>query len=202
MTGPRWQLQGDYFENCSCDVVCPCLLSQAQAPPSHGECNGALAFRVESGHLADVRLDGLNAVVLFSAPGPMAQGNWTIGLYVDDRASQPQADALARILSGAEGGPTALIAALAGKSLGMKRVPIAYRSEGRKRSLEIPGVMEMAIEGIQGANGDAAWFDNVVHPVTSRLAAARGTKTHIHDHGFSWDIGGQNAHYAPFTWRA
>ena len=23
----QWQLSGDYFQNCNCSVVCPCLLS-------------------------------------------------------------------------------------------------------------------------------------------------------------------------------
>jgi hypothetical protein len=25
----QWQLSGDYFENCNCSVVCPCLVSKA-----------------------------------------------------------------------------------------------------------------------------------------------------------------------------
>ncbi|TIT85362.1 MAG: DUF1326 domain-containing protein, partial [Mesorhizobium sp.] len=42
-----WQLSGDYFENCSCDVVCPCLIStnaQLTSKPTQGACDVALVF--------------------------------------------------------------------------------------------------------------------------------------------------------------
>lgn len=201
MAGTDWRLQGDYFENCSCDVLCPCLLSQAQAPPTDGECNGVLAFHVETGHLGATALDGCNVAVLFSAPGPMAQGNWTTAVYVDEATSAEQGDALAKIVSGAVGGPTAMIAALTSKNLGVKRVPMRYRIDGGRRHFEIPGLVDMNVEAIAGANGDAVWFENVVHPVASRLAAAKGTKTTIRDHGFAWDNTGKNGHFAPFDWR-
>jgi hypothetical protein len=48
----QWHLSGDYFENCNCDVVCPCLVSKA-APltsrPTQGECNVPLIFHIDSG---------------------------------------------------------------------------------------------------------------------------------------------------------
>jgi hypothetical protein len=28
-TQTKWQFSGDYFENCNCDVLCPCLVSTA-----------------------------------------------------------------------------------------------------------------------------------------------------------------------------
>jgi len=47
-----WQLSGDYFENCSCSIVCPCLVSAAApltARPTEGFCNVPLVFHVETG---------------------------------------------------------------------------------------------------------------------------------------------------------
>ena len=62
----QWQLSGDYFENCSCSVVCPCLVSAA-APltsrPTEGVCNVPLIFHIESGRYGDVALDGLNVAL-------------------------------------------------------------------------------------------------------------------------------------------
>jgi hypothetical protein len=65
-----WQLSGDYFENCSCTVVCPCLVSTAApltARPTEGYCNVPLIFHIESGRYGDVALDGLNALVILHA---------------------------------------------------------------------------------------------------------------------------------------
>lgn len=198
----RWTLEGDYFENCSCDVLCPCLLSQAQDEPTNGECNGALAFHVEKGSCDGVDLSGLNAAILFSAKGPMANGSWTVGLYLDQKATDRQRESLLQILSGALGGPPAAIAALTGKNLGVEYVPMTYRFDEKTRSFEIPGRIDMNVAAITGADDEVVWLENVTHPVARRLSAARGTSTSIRDHGFSWDNTGRNGHFAPFRWAA
>ena len=85
----KWQLSGDYFENCNCDVVCPCLVSPA-APltsrPTQGTCDVALFFHIDKGSYDTTPLDGLNVAVIGHAPGPMGAGNWTIAAYIDERA--------------------------------------------------------------------------------------------------------------------
>ncbi|TGR61622.1 DUF1326 domain-containing protein, partial [bacterium M00.F.Ca.ET.194.01.1.1] len=56
-----WQLSGSYFENCNCDVVCPCLMStnaQLTSRPTQGVCDVALVFHIDKGNYGDVRLDG------------------------------------------------------------------------------------------------------------------------------------------------
>jgi len=198
----RWTLEGDYFENCSCEVLCPCLLSRAQAQPTDGHCDGVLAFHVEKGSCDAVELSGLNAAVLFSAKGPMVNGNWTIGLYVDEKGNPAQRDALAKIFSGGLGGPPSVIAALTGKNLGVKAVAMHYRIEAKARSFEIPGCVDMNVEAITGADDEIVWLENVAHPLVRRLSAARGTRTSIRDHGFAWDNTGRNGHFAPFRWQA
>ena len=49
-TQKKWRLSGDYFENCNCDVLCPCLVSTGApltARPSRGTCDVAIAFHIE-----------------------------------------------------------------------------------------------------------------------------------------------------------
>ena len=36
--------------------------------------------------------------------------------------------------------------------------------------------------------------------VSSRLAAARATRSSYRDHGFAWNNTGRNGHYASFEW--
>src|SRR4051794_11813118 len=125
----KWQLTGDYFESCNCDIVCPCLFSTA-APltkaPSQGACDVAIAFHIDKGSYEGVPLDSLNLAVIGHAPGPMANGNWTLAAYIDERADDRQAAALEAIFSGAEGGPMAAFAPLVSQHLGVRRVPITY----------------------------------------------------------------------------
>jgi hypothetical protein len=204
-TQKKWRLSGDYFENCNCDVLCPCLVSTGApltARPSRGTCDVAIAFHIERGDYDGVPLDGLNVAVVAHAPGPMAQGNMALAAYVDERADDRQAAALEAIFSGAEGGPMAAFAPLVGKHLGARKVPIRYSVQGKRRSAEIPGVMSMAVEPIPTlhASGEA-WLAGG-HPIApDRMALAVGAPgSTFADHGMRWDNSGRNGHYAPISW--
>ena len=133
----KWQLTGDYFENCNCDVVCPCLVSRSApltARPTQGACDVALLFHIDKGTYDQVSLDGLNVALVAHAPGPMGNGNWSVAAYIDERADEKQTAALGAIFTGAVGGPMAHFAPLIAKNLGVKKVPITYSIKGKTRS--------------------------------------------------------------------
>jgi len=107
MADVQWHLSGDYFENCSCSIVCPCLVSAAPpltARPTEGFCNVPLIFHIDSGRYGDIVLDGLNVLVILHAPGVMADGDWSVAAYIDQRADAKQTEALGAIFTGAAGG--------------------------------------------------------------------------------------------------
>ena len=202
---PKWQLTGDYFENCNCDVVCPCLASPA-APltsrPSRGACDVALAFHIDQGSYGDVALDGLSVVLAAHAPGPMADGNWAVAAYIDERADDRQTAALGAIFTGADGGPMAAFAPLVATQLGVKKVPISYALRGKGRSVEIPDIMQMAVEPIPTMHPSGEIWTALGHPVApDRLALAVGRQgSTFSDYGMRWDNSGRNGHYAPIRW--
>src|SRR5260370_29927410 len=143
----QWHLAGDYFENCSCSLLCPCLVSAAApltARPTEGFCNVPLIFHIESGRYGDLALDGLNVLVILHAPGVMADGDWSVATYVDQRADDEQTEAIAAIFSGAAGGPMAAFTPLISKNLGVSKVPITFRIDGKTRSAAIPGILHMS----------------------------------------------------------
>src|SRR5438132_33628 len=153
----NWQLSGDYFENCNCNVVCPCLISPAPpltSRPTQGVCDVALAFHIDNGSYGAVALGGLSLALIAHTPGPMAEGNWTVAIYVDERSSDQQAEALGAIFGGAEGGPMAAFAPMIATNLGVKKVPITYRVTGKTRSAEIPGIMHMAVQPLPTLRAD------------------------------------------------
>jgi hypothetical protein len=203
--GAHWQLSGDYFENCNCTVVCPCLFSPAPpltAQPSQGVCDVALAFHIDRGTYGEVALDGLNLALIAHTPGQMANGNWVIAVYIDERANDRQAEALGAIFGGAEGGPMANFAPLIGTNLGIKKVPITYRITGKTRSTEIPGIMHMSAEPLPSMHQSGETWVAGGHPVApDKLALAVGTAgSTFADHGMRWDNSGKNGHYAPISW--
>ena len=200
----KWNLSGDYFENCNCNVVCPCLVSSS-APltsrPSQGECDVALVFHIDKGAYGKVPLDGLNVAMIAHTPGAMGDGNWTIAAYVDERADEQQTAALGAIFSGNEGGPIAAFAPLVGKHLGVKKAAIKYAVTGKNRSAEIPGIMHMAVEPLPTMSSGGEIWATIGHPVADKLALAVGAKgSTFADHGMRWDNSGRNGHYAPISW--
>ena len=105
MAAPAWQVQGQYYETCNCDFVCPCVPAQLAVMPTKGSCLFAMAFQIEKGRYDRVSLDGLGFILLGSTPAEMGKGNWSVGVVVDERATADQRDAIAGIASGAAGGP-------------------------------------------------------------------------------------------------
>ena len=205
MANPQWQISGEYFEACSCDSVCPCPTSGLAARPTKGSCDAGLVFNVQRGTYGPTRLDGLSFAVLLHTPGAMIQGNWTVGLVVDERATQEQRDALTTIASGQAGGPMAALAPLIGRFGGVESKPFRITSQGMHREVSIPGVLDLAVDGIPGASAsEPIYLDNVGHPAASRLALAKATRSHMHAFGIDWDetSGRNNGHFAPFAWKS
>ncbi len=203
MANVQWQINGEYFEACNCDFVCPCPTSAMAARPTKGHCDAGLVFRVERGRYGTTTLDGLSFAVLLHTPGPMIQGNWTVGVILDERATTEQREALTTIASGQGGGPMAAVGPLVGRFAGAEAKPIRIEKDGMRRSVSIPGMLDIAIEGVAGAKqSEPMYLDNVGHPAASRLALAKASRGHMHAFGIDWDdtSGGNNGHFAPFSW--
>jgi hypothetical protein len=175
------------------------------ARPTKGWCTAGLVFHIARGTHGTTPLDGLNFAVFLHTPGAMGEGNWTVGLIVDERASAAQRDAIVAIGSGQGGGPMAAVGPLVSKFAGVESRPIRIEGDGMRRSASIPGMLDIAVEGIPGASpSEPVYFDNVGHPAASRLALAKASRGHMHAFGIDWDdtSGKVNGHYAPFSWRS
>jgi hypothetical protein len=132
----------------------------------------------------------------------MGAGNWTIAAYIDERADDQQMAALGTIFGGAEGGPMAAFAPLIGTHLGAKKVAIRYSINGKSRSAEIVGILQMAVEPLPTMHPSGETWAALGHPVApDKMALAVGIAgSTFADHGMRWDNSGKNGHYAPINW--
>jgi hypothetical protein len=206
MTTPQWNLSGQYYETCSCDYVCPCMLEQMAARPTQGSCTFAMAFDVERGRYGDVSLDGLGFIVLGRTPEAMNKGNWSVGVVADERASPAQRDAITTIASGAAGGPMAALSGLVGSFAGAESAPMRFSRDGMKWSVNAGKFVDMAAEGAMGVDPDAReplQLDHTGHPAANRFSLAHAARSHVHALGIDWDDAGgrNNGQYAPFSWQ-
>lgn len=201
-----WKIEGDYMETCNCDFLCPCITSNLTAEPTEGDCKAAIAMKINSGDKDGVSLDGLKFIVLLHSPGAMADGNIKVGLIVDERATEAQAAAIADIATGAAGGPMAALGPLVGEVAGVERRPISFETDGSRYAVKAGDLVDQAIEAVDSAlpGGGPIVIENVPHPVNSRLALARATKSRFNAFGVQWDdaSGSRNGHFAPFAWSA
>ena len=171
--------------------------------PTQGFCDVAFAFHIDQGSYGNVSLAGLNAGMIGHVDGPMGGGNWKVALYVDEKGSAEQRDALQGIFAGAVGGPMGAFAPLVGEVLGVKSAPIDYVKDGKKRSVRIGGFMEMAVEALPSMKPDGSEASvSMGHPFAPDwLALASGQQgSRYNDYGMSWDNSGKNGHYAPIAW--
>src|SRR5438128_5645080 len=165
MANPAWSVSGEYFETCSCDYVCACILTNMAAKPTKGACHFAMAFQIQRGRFGNVTLDGLGFAVVGMTPGVMAEGNWKVGVVIDERASQEQTDAITGIASGQAGGPVSALGPLVGSFLGVEKKPIRFEKNGMHRKVTIPGVLEQEAEAVASASkqGEPLYREHTAH---------------------------------------
>jgi hypothetical protein len=166
-----------------------------------------MAFEVGRGTYGTVSLDGLGFIVLGFTPAAMGNGDWSVGLIADEKASAEQREAITAIASGAAGGPMAALSGLIGKFLGVQSAPIRFDCSGAKWSVKASDFVDMAAEGVKGINPAATeplHLENTGHPAADRFALARAAKSRVNALGLAWeDVSGKNnGQYAPFSWRS
>ncbi len=201
-----WSIEGQYMETCNCDFVCPCITSNLAATPTEGDCKAAVAMRIDKGEKDGVKLDGLAFIVVMHSPKAMGEGNITVGLIIDERATDPQVEAISAIASGAAGGPMAALGPLVGRMAGVERRPISFEADGAgmKFAVKAGELIDQACEGVASVArpGEPLYIDNVAHPVNSRLGLAKATRSNFDVFGMKWkdSSGSRNGHFAPFSW--
>jgi len=197
----KWQVRGTYFEACNCAIVCPCNFMSA---PTEGECKVVVAWHVDEGRYGAVDLSGMNVALFAHSPGHMMEAKWKVALYTDERASGEQAEALAKIFSGQEGGHLAALGPFIGEVLGVKSVPIEYRAEGTRRSVRVGNVADAEVEAVTGQGEDPVEIHNIPFTVVPDvpLVLSKSTRCRYDDYGVSVDISERNGYYSPFAYQA
>jgi hypothetical protein len=98
-----WSLKGSYVETCSCDLICPC-----NATFDHGAtydfCRVVLVFNIREGEIEGTDIGGLKVAAIADTPKVMTDGNWRLGMFIDENATDEQADKLTQVFGGQLGG--------------------------------------------------------------------------------------------------
>ena len=194
----KFAVEGDYFEACSCKVMCSCIFL---APATEDHCDVFIGWHIRKGQMGDVDLKGLNAALVIRSPKQMTEGGWKLALYIDERANPAQAEALTGIFSGSAGGYLANLGPLVGSVAGVTPAPITFESGAKKRRLEVGRYLRGEIEEMKGGDGQNpivitnAPFGAVTQPVR------KGTAGPVrYDHFWQAEVDGTNAFLTEFRY--
>ena len=208
-TSPAWRLVGDWFDTCKCAIPCPCTFAQ---PPTEGDCEGVLVWHIREGRYGDVRLDGLNFLMLGSFTGNIWAGAATdsyAAFFVDERAADQQRAALGTIFSGEVGGWPKEFSELAPFEVrGMEVAPVVVEIDDDlgSWSVEVPGRVTARAEALAGPTTPAGARVQVHNAGGAEVGPGqiatwgRATTDQADAFGFNWDRSGKSSKHFPFDW--
>jgi hypothetical protein len=198
-----WNLKGSYVETCSCELMCPCNLSFDHGA-TYDFCRVTLAFNIREGNVEGTDIGGLRVAAIADTPKVMTEGNWRLGLFIDERASDDQFDKLAKVFSGQLGGPMAALTPLVGEVLGVERAAIDVDDDGLLHRVRVGDAIDFEIEDIVPfgiETGEPVRFNGMFHPVGSDLTMAEAKRSQINAFGITYE-GKTGLSKSEFSWAA
>jgi hypothetical protein len=168
-----YRISGTYVIHCNCRLLCPCSIDGPPSSPD-GQCHGASVFHIESGESDGADLSGINFSLLFHIPSNLTAGDWRVGIVVDQDASDEQAQAIERIVSGQAGGPFAEFAPLISEAQPMRRARVTF-SDGDAPSGSVEGEAEIRFEPARGADGAPTTISNAMLAFAPTYSIGRGS---------------------------
>jgi hypothetical protein len=168
-----WEFKGRELINCTCEYGCNC---QFNALPDKGHCHAVASIAIDEGHFGDTPLNGLNIAAIFKWPGPIHEGHGEAIAFVDRRASEPQREALLRIMSGQDTDPFATMFAVFATTLETMHEPVFADIE-----------LEIDVDGRRGRAFVRDYIEMEARPIRNLVTGAE-TRAQIHlPEGFEYE---------------
>jgi hypothetical protein len=198
-----YKLEGSLLEVCDCKVLCPCWIGE---DADNGTCRGTIAHHYTSGRIDDVDVSGLTIAMMSFIPENILKGGWRVAMYVDERATEAQFQALLSVYKGERGGPVADLCKLIGEVVSVERAPIKFSVKDGKGTLTVGSAVFAEMEPYRGPTGEVT---RLVESIFSSIPGspafvskanryrAKNTKLDI-----DLDIKGHNAIQGAFSFQA
>ena len=197
-----YQIEGSLLEVCTCNILCPCWVGE---DPDGGTCDSVLAWHFDKGDINGEDVSGLTLAVQVHIPGNVLKGNWRAMVYVDDKATSQQEEALLNLYTGMLGGPVADLVQLIGEVVGVERAPITFDIEGGKGTIKIGEHAEATMEPYRGPTGEVTTINESIFSTIpgspAYLAKATTYRSINPTLGHDIDIQGHNAIQGSFRFK-
>ena len=107
-------------------------------------------------------MSGLSLVFAAHIPGNVLAGNWRQLVFIDDKASDEQADAMLAAFGGQLGGPLADVAQLVGEVVAVERAPISHEIVDGTGTLTVGDKIHCAMHPYTGPDGSTTTLNNSI----------------------------------------
>lgn len=198
-----YQLEGRILEVCTCNVLCPCWVGE---DPDNGTCDGVIGWRFDRGTINGVDVSGLTLAAVAHIPGNALKGNWRVVVYVDDKATNEQQEALLNVFTGKLGGPVADLVQLIGEVAGVERAPISFEVQEGKGTLRIGQAISAELASLQGATGQPTTLhDSILTTIPGSPAyvgKAASFRANVPQLGLALNLQNHNAIQGSFRFEA
>lgn len=198
-----YHLEGRLLEVCNCNVLCPCWIGE---DPDNGTCDTIVAWRFDKGTIEGVDVAGTTIALIAHVPGNILQGNWRAAVYIDDKATKEQEEAILKVYTGKLGGPVGDLVKLVGEVVSVERVPLLFDVREGKGVIKIGDAGYAELEAYTGATGGQTTLSDTIFSTVPGAPVFVGKSPRYRSKneklGINLDIKGHNALQSVFRFDA
>lgn len=194
-----WRLKAKYYEACNCAYGCPCNMNGF---PTHGKCEGSIAFMVTEGERDGVSLAGAKVAGSVKWPGAIHEGNGNMAVFID--GNEAQQGALVAILTAEDPGlPWEVLAATVSEIHGPFFETIDIKDNATDSHVRVGDKFEIQMESFTNPVSGDKHTAHMVLPdgfIFQDGQIATTSVNRVNADGVSFDHAGNNAFYAEVEW--
>jgi hypothetical protein len=194
-----WRIKAKYYEACNCAYGCPCNMNGF---PTHGKCEGTIAFQVLEGERDGVGLTGAKVAGSVKWPGAIHEGNGKLAVFID--GNEQQQEALVAILTAQDPGlPWEILAATISEIHGPFFEKIEIEDRGTDSRVRVGNKLEVQMESFKNPVTSAKHEVHMVLPdgfIFQDGHIATTSVNKVDADGVTFDHAGNNAYYADIEW--
>jgi hypothetical protein len=198
-----YSIDGTLLEACSCAAPCPCWIGD---DPDGGACASFIAYHIDRGQIRGIDVSNLSLVLLCQIPGNVLAGNWRAVIYVDDKATPEQQQALLDAFGGKLGGTPADMAKLLGEIVAVHPVPIDHQVRDGKGVIRVAEAVYSEMAPYTDAQGrPTSLHESIFSTIPGSPAYVSKASIHqvnVPEHGMTWEFSGRNAIQGAFHFEA
>ena len=198
-----YQLEGRLLEVCNCRVLCPCWIGE---DPDFKTCDTIIAWHFDKGTINGVDVSDRTIALFAHVPGNILQGNWRAAVYLDNRVTPAQEDAILAVYTGKLGGPVGDLVKLVSEVVSVEKVPITFAVEGGKGTLQVGDAGFAELEPYRSASGATTTLADTVFSTVPGAPVFVGKSPRYKSKnaklGINIDMKGHNALQSTFVFDA